>query len=84
MSDLQSIRETVSNNKTYILLFFVTMVILFMLIYISNKLNLKNKNCFDLSKQTNTTVGSIEKTTGVVEETEVEIQMDPRARRGFR
>ena len=56
MSDLQSIRETVSNNKTYILLFFVTMVILFMLIYISNKLNLKNKNCFDLSKQSNTTV----------------------------
>ncbi len=65
MSDLPSIRETIISNKTYILLFFVVIVIIGILVYISLKLNLKKKNCSNLSRSSNTSVGSIEKTPSV-------------------
>lgn len=59
MSELPSIRETILTNKTYILLFFVVIVIIGILVYISIKLNLKYTNCSTLSRAVNTTVGSI-------------------------
>jgi hypothetical protein len=63
MSEIQSIQETIITNKTYILLFFVVIIIVGILVYISNKLNLKNKNCSNLSKSSNTSVVSTEKTS---------------------
>ena len=62
MSDKPSISETIVSNKTYIILFFVVMIILGILVYISNQLNLKVNNCSQLSKSPNTRVLSIEKT----------------------
>ena len=40
MSEIPSIQETILTNKTYILLFFVVIIIVGILIYVSNKLNL--------------------------------------------
>lgn len=62
MSEKPSISETITSNKTYIMLFFVVIIILGILIYVSNQLNLKHKNCSDLTNTPNTTVLSIEKT----------------------
>jgi len=64
MSDKPSISETITSNKTYIILFFVVMIILGILVYISNQLNLKYTNCSYLSKSPNTSVLSIEKNQG--------------------
>jgi hypothetical protein len=58
---LRSISDSVTTNKTYIVLFFVVIIIIGILVYISNQLNLKYKNCTDLSKSPNTSVLSIDK-----------------------
>jgi len=63
MSDKAFIQESVLNNKTYILLFFMIIIIIGILVYISHQLNLKTNNCADLNKSPNTTVVSIENTT---------------------
>ncbi len=60
-----SIQESIRTNKTYIILFFFIIIIVGILVYISNQLNLKKKNCSNLSKSINTTVISIEKTQGL-------------------
>ena len=54
--------KSILSNKTYIVLIFVVFIIIGILVYISNKLNLKTKNCFALSKQPNTSVLSISMT----------------------
>ena len=54
--------KSILSNKTYIILFFVICIIIGILVYISNQLNLKYKNCSGLSKQPNTNVLSITKT----------------------
>jgi hypothetical protein len=71
MSDKPSISETIMSNKTYITLFFVIIIVLGLLVYISNQLNLKNTNCALLSKSSNTSVISIEKTQGFNTNTEL-------------
>ena len=60
ISEKTSIQETIRTNKTYIILFFVVIIIIGILTYISNQLNLKHTNCSNLSKTTNTSVISIE------------------------
>lgn len=71
MSDKTSISETITSNKSYIILFFAVIIILGILIYVSNQLNLKYKNCSYLSKTPNTTVLSIEKTKNFDTNTEL-------------
>lgn len=71
MSDKPSISETITSNKTYIILFFVIMIILGILVYISNQLNLKYTNCSQLSKSPNTSVISIEDTKNFNKDTQL-------------
>jgi hypothetical protein len=60
-SEKPSIQDSIRTNKMYIIFFFVSIIIIGILIYISNQLNLKHKNCSNLNKSTNTSVISIEK-----------------------
>jgi len=58
---LQAKTPNIQNNgsNTYIVLIFAVAVVIFILYYISDKLNLIAKNCKQLSKQPNSTVLSI-------------------------
>lgn len=69
MSEYSSIPKSILTNKTYIILFFVVIIIIGILVYVSNQLNLKYKNCSDLNKQSNTSVLSIEKVNDFNKET---------------
>jgi hypothetical protein len=66
-----SITDSITSNKTYIILFFVVIIIIGILVYISNQLNLKYKNCSELNKTPNTSVISIENTNKFDKNTEL-------------
>ena len=61
----ENLTKNLLANKTYIVLIFAVIIIIFILIYVSNKLNLKQKNCNRLSKEANNTVLSINKITTI-------------------
>ena len=58
-SNSKGILDIAKNNKMYIILFFTFIVIMGTLLYISNKLNLKTKNCSKLNTKTNSDITSI-------------------------
>jgi hypothetical protein len=51
------------NNKMYVILFFTFIIIIGLLMYISNKMNLKDKNCSKLKKSSNSIVSISDKTS---------------------
>lgn len=51
-----------SDNKMYIILFFTFIVILAIVLYVSNKLNLKDSNCSNLKNSSNSSIISINDT----------------------
>lgn len=57
----ENLKQTLITNKTFIVLSFAVVMIIFLLIYVSSQLNLQKNNCSKLSVQSNSSVLSITK-----------------------